>query len=386
MFDLRVYYRAAPHVLSGSLYDFQLVRADPGALPLPFTYPPFAALLFLPLAALPWWAAAGIWHLLSLLSLVLLIRGAARMLPEGTARPTRDQLTLWTAGALWLEPVRHTFNLGQISLILGAVVLTAVGHRRPVVAGLGVGLAAGIKLTPAACGLYFLAARKWAAAAWSAAAFAATVGLAWLLAPADSAQFWFHALRDTGRIGHLESPENQSLRGALTRFVGHDIGFAAPWWIAAALVTVAAGLALRTAARRGDTLAMVITAQLLGLLLCPISWSHHWVWILPTLIWLVHGPLARAAWCRVAAAAWLVATATWAVPLTGVVTNLNPAATARTPWYLLGPSWIYPLCALLTFAAIALGRGDGESAQSASAATALANPDQAAVVKVSAGP
>jgi alpha-1,2-mannosyltransferase len=55
-----------------------------------------------------------------------------------------------------------------------------------------------------------------------------------------------------------------------------------------------------------------------GLLVSPISWSHHWVWwILPALV------LAHAAWTR--RSGWLAAaTALWAV------------------WFYVGPFWFVP--------------------------------------------
>ncbi|GGM70338.1 hypothetical protein GCM10011609_02540 [Lentzea pudingi] len=55
MIDLQVYWSLAPNVLRDQLYSIDMpFTAD---FPLPFTYPPFAAAVFLPLSALPWIAA-----------------------------------------------------------------------------------------------------------------------------------------------------------------------------------------------------------------------------------------------------------------------------------------------------------------------------------------
>ncbi|MCC9307447.1 glycosyltransferase 87 family protein [Kitasatospora sp. RB6PN24] len=351
MFDLKVYYQGSPGVLHGTLYDFVLHRSDPHAQPLPFTYPPFAAAVFLPLAALPWPVAAGAWHLLSLGALWLVVHCSFRLL--GHPAPARPAM-LWTALALWLEPVRHSLGLGQIDLILAAIVLLGLTRRSSLAAGAGVGVAAGLKLVPAVTGLYFLAARRWRAALWSALVFFATVGLAWAVDPGDSHRYWFHELYDTSRVGQVASFENQSLRGAVARTLGHDGGLSALYCVLALGALAGGLLALRAAGRRGETLAMVVTVQLLGLLLGPISWSHHYVWFLPTLICLAHGPLRRGRAGRLAVAAWLVAAGSWVVPAAGkAASHLAPGA--APPWYLVALSWSYPVCAALTFLAVARG-------------------------------
>jgi alpha-1,2-mannosyltransferase len=351
MFDLKVYYQGSPSLLHGNLYDFELHRSDPHAQLLPFTYPPFAAAVFLPLAALPWPVAAGIWHLLSLGALWLVVHCSFRLL--GHPDPGRPAM-LWTALALWLEPVRHSLDLGQIDLILAAIVLVGLTGRRSLAAGAGVGIAAGLKLIPAVTGLYFLAARKWRAAFWSAGVFLATVATAWVIDPKDSQRYWFHELYDTSRVGQLGSFENQSLRGAVARTLGHGGGASVLWGVLA-LAAVAGGLlALRAATRRGETLAMVVTAELLGLLLCPISWSHHYVWFLPALICLAHGPIRRSRAGWLAIGAWLLAAGSWMVPAAGkAASHLSPGA--ALPWYLIALAWSYPVCAALTLLAVARG-------------------------------
>lgn len=348
MIDLRVYRHAPPGLFDGSLYDFRLGEFSE-QFPLPFTYPPFAALVFLPLSWLPWEVAHIGWHLLSIGCLYWLVRCATRLVV-----PAADQryALLWTAAALWMEPVRTTFNYGQANLVLAAVLLTALLATRDVLAGLGVGLAAGVKLVPAVSGVYFLARRRYAAAAWSGAWFAASVGLMFVVAPEPSRQYWFSLLGDASRIGPVGSAINQSLRGALARTVGYDVGLG-PWWIAAVLLaSVLAAVALRAAVRAGDTMAVVVVVQLYGLMVSPISWSHHWVWVVPTVIWLVHGSVAARSVVRAAALLWLLLVGTYLVPL---LVNAQPTTwTIPRPWYLAAPGWAYPAAAVLTLVAVAV--------------------------------
>ncbi|MEU7062541.1 glycosyltransferase 87 family protein [Streptomyces sp. NPDC046161] len=349
MFDLRVYREGAPGVLTGHLYDFRLARPDPGGLPLPFTYPPFAALVFLPLAHVPWWLAQVLWQVLSLAATTYLVRGSFALLrPDRTVEPAR--VFLWSAAVLWLEPVSHGLALGQVSLPLAALSLAAALRPGPIAAGTGIGLAAGIKLTPAGGVLYLLAAGRRRAAGWAAGAFAATVVLAALVAPAESWRYWWHLLGDSGRIGPLASVENQSLRGCLARFLGYDGGVGGMWWPALVLLAATAtACALRAAVLRGDRLAMLLAAQFFVLLASPVSWSHHWVWVVPALVWLRHGPLRRRRLSRAAGAAWGMTAGTWVVPALHAVA---PAGSA-VPWPAAVGACAYPLAAALTLAAVA---------------------------------
>jgi alpha-1,2-mannosyltransferase len=348
MIDLRVYRHAPPGLFGGTLYDFRLGEFSE-QFPLPFTYPPFAALTFLPLSWLPWVVVRFGWQLLSIGCLYWVARCAVRLV---TPSAPHRHVMLWTAAALWFEPVRTTFNYGQINLVLAAVLLSALLAARDVTAGLGVGLAAGVKLAPGISALYFLARRRYAAAAWSVGWFAATVGLMFAIAPTASEQYWLHLLSDASRIGPVGSAINQSLRGALTRSAGFDVSLGPPWMIAVAAATVLTGFALRAAVRAGDTVAAIVVVQFFGLLVSPISWSHHWVWVLPALVWLVRGPVAHRFLVRAAALLWLLLVGSYLVPL---LVNAQPTSwTIPRPWYLSAPGWAYPVAAALTLVAVAV--------------------------------
>ncbi|MFF0446959.1 glycosyltransferase 87 family protein [Streptomyces sp. NPDC004609] len=361
MLDLRVYWTAAPRVLNGQLYDFRLFTS--GSFPaLPFTYPPFAALLFLPVSALPWAVAACLWQAVSVAALAVIVGCAGRLLPGG--RLGRERIMLWAGGALWLEPVRHTLDLGQVNLILGALVLWGLtAARESVSRGAAVGVAAGVKLTPGISGAYLLLTRQWRAAAWAAGVFLGTVALAWALTARESSRYWRTLVVDPDRVGRVSSVRNQSLRGALSRSLGQDAGFG-PVWLAAALALAAlAGWALWAAARRRDPLAVLVTVQLTGLVLCPISWSHHWVWCLPAMIWLAHGPGRRSLPSRMALGAWAVVTAARVVPrLTRLQEGLGAGsgvpAGGGFPAHLALLGWVYVLCSVLTLLAVGAATAD----------------------------
>ncbi|MEU7057098.1 glycosyltransferase 87 family protein [Streptomyces sp. NPDC046197] len=352
--DLRVYREASPHVLSGGLYDYAVHTAPPIPL-LPFTYPPFAALVFLPLSRLPWTAAIVVWQAVSVAALVVISVCAVRLLPARPDGRAKDLALLWAAAGLWLEPVRHTLDQGQVNLLLGALVLGGLAATRAAVSrGAAVGLAAAVKLTPAVGGLYLLATRQWRAAAWAVAAGAAATAVAWWVAPRESARYWSTLVTDPHRVGPVWSVRNQSLRGALSRLLGPDAGSSATWWAACALVTVVAGWALWAAARRRDLLGALVAVELYGLLVSPVSWSHHWIWCLPAMIWLVHGPHRRRLLARLAFAVWAPATGARLVPQ---LIRLEDRLTRTSPYpaALAWPGSVYVVCAVLTLFALAAG-------------------------------
>jgi alpha-1,2-mannosyltransferase len=81
--------------------------------------------------------------------------------------------------------------------------------------------------------------------------------------------------------------------------------------------------------RAGHMMLGLLTAALVGLLDSPISWDHHWVWVVPGLM--VAGHYAVQAWragrrrasvgCAALAAALLLIFAPWPGTLWGVVTT-----------------------------------------------------------------
>ena len=273
-----------PH-LAAPLYDWP----GYGGLHLKFTYTPFAAVAFALVSLVPWRVLPGISVAVNVAALLAALwftfggLGYRRSL-------TRLGATLLAAAAVfWTEPVLRTIYLGQVNLVLMALIIWDLGQpdtRRSGTSrwwkGAGVGIAAGIKLVPLIFIPYLLLTRKFRAAAVACAAFAATVAAGFAVAPADSRRWWLGGLFfNGGRTGFVGWEGNQSLRALLTRLAGSVAG-AAPVWLAVALVTAVAGLACAAALERaGHPLPGLLACALTGLLVSPVSWDHHWVWIVP---------------------------------------------------------------------------------------------------------
>jgi alpha-1,2-mannosyltransferase len=270
-----------------------------GALPLtgvglalPFTYPPFAVLALSPLAIPPWQVAIACITALSLLSLVVVVYVTTRAAwPNGGKRGAIVATAAVVPLALLLEPVADTIWFGQVNLILMALVVydcVVPAKRRP--RGLLIGIAAAIKLTPAVFLVYFLLRKDYRAAVTMAVSAVVATGIGFVADWSASLTFWFGGSGGAHSVGDPSSLINQSFVGGLARFGLSGMAQAAVMVVVVPVVAVFAVAGVRRALRSGSApLAVVLTAGL-GLVVSPISWDHHWVYVVPAIIALVaHG-------------------------------------------------------------------------------------------------
>lgn len=290
LIDLRVYRMGGSVLLhGGQLYEAHL----PGS-GLPFTYPPFAAVMMVPLAAVPWQVAVSVWTSVSVLCLAAIWRIS---LPA--MRGNLWLLIAVTAASLVLEPVWQTLQFGQINLLLTAMILldlVAAPQRRW--RGALVGVAAGLKLTPLLFVAFLVVTKQWRALRNALLGLVISVGIGFAVVPNQSWDYWTRVVRDAERVGGLAYTANQSVLGFLSR-LGGDASYVRPLWF---LISAPIGLAALWLARRlwfrGQRLEAVSICALAALFASPVSWSHHWVWAIPLGICLVstaYAGLGRAA-------------------------------------------------------------------------------------------
>jgi alpha-1,2-mannosyltransferase len=349
--DLHVYVGGAATIGTGHpLYEFVYADQTPD-FPLPFTYPPFAAVVFYPLHLLPFGLLSLAWTVGIIAALYGVVRLSQRLIGRGCHRAAM----CWTAVGIWIEPLRSTLDYGQINVLLVLAVLYAVYSTRWWTSGELVGLAAGIKLTPAISGLYFLGVKRWGAAFFASVVFVATIGASVLVLGSQVRYYFTELIFDAGRVGSVATSQNQSWRGGISRIVGHDAGYSLPVIVAIVVTAVLAVLAWRAIgagdANQPDRLGGIVVVQLFGLLLSPISWTHHWVWVLPMMLWLIHGPLRARRGAKILGWGWL------ALTLIGPPWLLSFAQptiwqTGR-PWYLAWAGLVYIVAAVATLAWVA---------------------------------
>ncbi|SEO99381.1 glycosyltransferase 87 family protein [Amycolatopsis saalfeldensis] len=265
--DSTVYRAGALAVLRGQpLYDPLLALDPESALELPFTYPPSAALLFLPLALFP---AQLVW-LLFAVGTVLALWSVLRRFSG-----TRPVLLLVLLAVL--EPVWRSIGLGQVNaLLMALVVWDVLPSRDRRYGGVLIGLAAAVKLTPLIFIPHLFLTGRRADGFRALAAFSGASAIGALVLPGDSARYWTSAVVDNRNAGSVGWVGNQSLHGMLARF-----GVTSMAWYAAlaALCLLLGALLVREFHRRGDPRAALLVTAGCALLVSPISWTHHWIWV-----------------------------------------------------------------------------------------------------------
>lgn len=255
-------------------------------LDLPFTYPPLSAIVFSPLALVSLSAASVA---ITVTTLILLLVSVWLVLTNLHVADAGQRRWL-TAGivalsVLTLEPIQANFAFGQVNVVLMTLVIAdCLPRRTPWPRGVLLGLAIALKLTPAVFLLYFVLRRDGRAALTAIASFVAATLLGCALAWRDSREYWLHTITQTDRIGAATLNTNQNIAGAVARLgLGESGQFV--WWTVAcfAVLGLTVWAVRRVLAAREDALAVICVA-LFGLVVSPVSWSHHWVWGLPTLI------------------------------------------------------------------------------------------------------
>jgi alpha-1,2-mannosyltransferase len=275
---------------------------------LPFTYPPLAAVVFSPLSTVSLATAGTVVTALSLIALF----GVLVVTLDSLGISPRTTL-VWTAlgalaVALALEPVSSTLDYGQINILLMLLVAAdCLPKKTPWPRGVLIGLAAAIKLTPAVFILFFLVRKDFRSAVVTAAGFAAFSAVGALATWKDSVTYWTQTLFDSDRIGTPAYPANQSITGVLARLGVSDAARTPIWLLLSVVVLALVMLAMVRALRAGEAALALGLNAVLGLLVSPVSWSHHWVWAVPVV--LVLGILAyrrRSALLAVTAVAGVV--------------------------------------------------------------------------------
>jgi hypothetical protein len=325
--DIHVYRQGGLAVVHGQgLYDLSFNQGQ-----LPFTYPPAAALLFSGLGALSDYSSQILATVCNLCLLPLVLRFALRLRPFSawfnSGEATRLALTC-AAGAVWFEPVWTTLRYGQINVLITALIVFDLSRKEGSRSkGVAIGLAAGLKVTPLIFIVYLAATGRMRAAATALGTLVGTIALSFALLPHDAWTYWTHDVFNPSRPGKLENAADQNLRGALSRLLHTEQ--VEGLWLAAALVTAAVGLVLAVrASRRGkDEASGYALCALTGLLVSPISWTHHWVEAVPALMLvLLRAYRGRATPMLIGGIAAVVVgccQVTWRVPVSGFAGELE---------------------------------------------------------------
>ncbi|WP_354640744.1 glycosyltransferase 87 family protein [Kitasatospora camelliae] len=370
-------YATVRHFVGTSMVDMIVYRAEGAAVArgedlyairvtewnLPATYPPFAAMLFVPTT----WFGIGVLRVAITAGNVALLALLAHLSFKLVGWPRRDLrpvgVVLVAGLGVWLEPVFTTLRYGQINLVLACLILwdlTRPDGRRS--KGIAIGIAAGIKLTPGLFAVYLLITGRIRAAFVAGLTFLGTFLLGAAVLPDATYGFWTKYLYDSTRVGKTVIVDNQSVRGAVARLL-HTENPGTLATLAGALVAVAgltvAAWAYRSAPwlRRSEAWG-VCCAAVTAVLISPISWTHHWIWCVPVLVLLASEAahehsrpegVRRLRWRPIFAATLLafLSFGMWIVPHKGDLDLTLPALSQF-------PASVYPITGVCFLAVAAL--------------------------------
>jgi alpha-1,2-mannosyltransferase len=279
--DLSTYLLGGNHAWTDDLFTVTLPIDHLG-----FTYPPFSALLFAPFAHLPLRVDEVLFSWLNLASVFALVAVCLRAVCRSLERRT----VLWWALVLLLpvvffDPVRQTFLLGQVNIILALMVVADMTMDLPIPRGILVGLAAAIKVTPIILIPYMFLTRQGRAGVRALVTFCAAGLLATAVNTSTSWAYWTHYIRDPQRAGMLSWIGNQGLLGAFERAAERTLATPATFLL---VITVAGvGVALAAMAYRQSSAVLgFLVVEATESLANPVSWSHHFIWVVLLVAWL----------------------------------------------------------------------------------------------------
>lgn len=286
----------------GEMYSVPMYAGD---LALPFIYPPFGALILVPLSIFDVIHSDLAGDIMIMVSSALIIACLWFVL-GAVARGSVDKLSLaaltaatWPV-ALLIEPVWLNSGFAQINVVIMAlVILDLVPRKRVLPQGSLIGIAAAIKITPLAMLLFFLLRRDFRAILVAGASALLATGVAALIRWDATVDYFSTVLLGMGTDSEFGVStvyqSNSSLKGMLMRWWTSDAALDANStltnviWLVAALLTIVLGGWLMVALFRRDMLVdAALVNALIMLLISPVSWSHHWIWltlILPVLAW-----------------------------------------------------------------------------------------------------
>jgi alpha-1,2-mannosyltransferase len=279
--DVEVYREAGVSVLTGRPVYSAMTEAPQL---LPFTYPPFAAVIAIPLAFLPFGAVGWLWTAAQVAATAAIVWYAGWRLIHRTGTGVPIALALLAAPMMWLHPVADGIRFGQVNAFMVLACLMDLRRPRPgvlrrVPPGVLVGLAMSIKLTPGVFVVHYLVNRRWREAATAVGtAVAVTLGT-WVVLPEASFAFWGGALQDPNRLGPNMGTSNQSLRGFLLRVGPEGLAGTVLWLACVAVVGVVGFWLARRAWLAGDSISEVAIVGLMAVLLSPVAWIHHLHWM-----------------------------------------------------------------------------------------------------------
>jgi alpha-1,2-mannosyltransferase len=248
---------------------------------LEFTYPPFALAVFSPIALVPLAVAKWSFWLIDVLAVASAVVIVQRSLKTGWEARTWLWALSWACAAmLLLEPARSGVSFVQVEFALMFLVVADLLGGSGRWRGLGIGMAAAVKLTPAIFILVLVLRRDWLSVRRAVVTFLALTSIAACLNLRVSADYWLRKAFDPSRAGGVTYPGNQCIFAVVHRLHMSSTTTTAIWMLLSALIVAVGVFVAHRCVQSDRPVLAVLCIALVGLLVSPISWTHHWVWLI----------------------------------------------------------------------------------------------------------
>jgi alpha-1,2-mannosyltransferase len=225
-----------------------------------------------------------LWLTLSVVATAAFFALMVSVLPTSSALRRLGPLVV--AAAMWAVPMRMTFWLGQINAFVALPIMVDVvllaRHRRR--AGMGIGLATALKVTPGLLIVWLALSGRWTAARNAVVAFAAATIVAAAIEPRGTREYFTDVLFATESVaGGTNDPWNGSLRHFIWKLELPGALQSVVWLVCAAGIAGVAVWAAVQLDRRDEWLAAVALVMTATYVVSPISWTHHMWFVIPAL-------------------------------------------------------------------------------------------------------
>lgn len=290
--DFQTYYIAAAMLRAGEdMYDHRRAlqfTAAHSSVAYPevqyYLYPPLLAIVLSPLSTLPYPLAYKVWVVIN----QIFLAGTLLLLSKSLPMFQRWSLPILVILAGNMYPFYLSIDIGQINILILLLITAAFAsafQQRMFLAGVMIGIAAMIKISPLLLIGLFVFQRQWKAI-WGFAASLAllTVFTALVAEPQSLAGFIHVSLMNSIPI-QVDWIDNASPAAFLHRLTGAlNIAPLEPGlrWLATLIVLSVLGLcSLPQRSTNDPTFGLLFGLWVLGMhLLSPITWEHHLVWTL----------------------------------------------------------------------------------------------------------
>ncbi|MFW0179364.1 glycosyltransferase 87 family protein [Rothia sp. P7208] len=251
---------------------------------LPFVYTPFSAIILYPLGYFPEPLGVFTWTFLNAILLFYIVKISINDI-------SGIKIFLFSLMFSSFNIIAQHFMFGQINIILCFLCLYDLLRKNIKVLprGILIGIAAGIKLTPALFIAFFLFSKRWKYFIYSSISFLITVIIGFLFTPHNTVEYFTSKIFNLSSVVDLgqnfSTSGNSSIQGVISRWTGnHDSALVA---LLSLFVISISFIAASRLLQLGDYLAVASIIGVASCLLSPVSWLHHWVWAVPSIIWLL---------------------------------------------------------------------------------------------------